>query len=310
MTFSMLLISIFTFVELNCENLFDCRHDSLKNDTEFLPEGSYHWTPYRYWRKLDRIGQTIIACGEDRCGENLKDKEKDNGSGWNWKLPDLVALCEVENDMTQSDDERGIDVALLYSPYTFWLLESRAVSVQRVKGMRPTRDVLYAKGLVWGRDTLHVMAVHFPSRRGGEMLSRPFRMAAAKTVCALADSIKAVSPDANIVIAGDFNDYSESKSLLMIRYRGFMDVSAGAKGHNGAKGTYRYQGEWGSLDHILVSPTLASRMLSCCVYDAPFLLVPDEKFGGVKPRRNYLGPRYMDGFSDHLPLVAKWRQPE
>ena len=51
-------------------------------------------------------------------------------------------------------------------------------------------------------------------------------------------------------------------------------------------------------------------MLSCCVYDAPFLLVPDEKYGGVKPRRNYLGPRYMDGFSDHLPLVAKWRQPE
>ena len=185
MTFSMLLISIFTFVELNCENLFDCRHDSLKNDTEFLPDGSYHWTPYRYWRKLDRIGQTIIACGEDRCGEDLKDKEKENGSGWNWKLPDLVALCEVENDsvlrdltkrsllrnasyeyvMTQSADERGIDVALLYSPYTFWLLESRAVSVQRVKGMRPTRDVLYAKGLVWGRDTLHVMVAHFPSRR-------------------------------------------------------------------------------------------------------------------------------------------------
>ena len=212
--------------------------------------------------------------------------------------------------MTQSADERGIDVALLYSPYTFWLLESRAVSVQRVKGMRPTRDVLYAKGLVWGRDTLHVMVAHFPSRRGGEAYSRPFRMAAAKTVCALADSIKAVSPDANIVIAGDFNDYSESKSLLMILNRGFTDISAGAKGHNGAKGTYRYQGEWGSLDHILVSPSLASRMLSCCVYDAPFLLVPDEKFGGVKPRRNYLGPRYMDGFSDHLPLVAKWRQPE
>lgn len=66
-------------------------------------------------------------------------------------------------------------------------------------------------------------------------------MAAAKTVCALADSIKAASPNANIIIAGDFNDYSESKSLLMIRNRGFMDVSAGAKGHNGAKGTYRYQ---------------------------------------------------------------------
>ena len=32
-----LLMGIFTMVELNCENLFDCRHDSLKEDTEYLP---------------------------------------------------------------------------------------------------------------------------------------------------------------------------------------------------------------------------------------------------------------------------------
>ena len=73
----MLLLSIFTFVELNCENLFDCRHDSLKNDTEFLPDGSYHWTRTRYWRKLNRVGQTIIACGEKQVcvlqGKVLKD---------------------------------------------------------------------------------------------------------------------------------------------------------------------------------------------------------------------------------------------
>ena len=40
-----LLLGIFTFVELNCENLFDTRHDSLKQDMEFLPD-SYH-----YWNK-------------------------------------------------------------------------------------------------------------------------------------------------------------------------------------------------------------------------------------------------------------------
>ena len=28
----------------NVENLFDCRHDSLKDDLEFLPESSRHWT--------------------------------------------------------------------------------------------------------------------------------------------------------------------------------------------------------------------------------------------------------------------------
>ena len=38
MFLSLLLSSYLTFVELNCENMFDCRHDSLKNDVEYLPD--------------------------------------------------------------------------------------------------------------------------------------------------------------------------------------------------------------------------------------------------------------------------------
>ena len=41
-----MLASLFTVVELNCENLFDCRHDSLREDTEFLPTSYRHWTHY------------------------------------------------------------------------------------------------------------------------------------------------------------------------------------------------------------------------------------------------------------------------
>lgn len=305
----MLLLSIFTFVELNCENLFDCRHDSLKNDTEFLPDGSYHWTRTRYWRKLNRVGQTIIACGV---------------KGQSWQLPDMVALCEVENDsvlhdltrrsllrnarydyvMTNSPDERGIDVALVYSPFSFRLIRSHSVRVEPIKDMRPTRDILYASGVIASGDTLHVIVAHLPSRRGGEHHSRPFRMAAADRVAAVADSVYNVSKDAKIIIAGDFNDYANSASVRMLCGKRLKDISAEATGRNGAKGTYRYQGEWGSLDHILVSESLARNVVHCYVNDAPFLVEPDEKYGGVKPRRNYLGPRYQNGFSDHLPLVA------
>ena len=305
----MLLLSIFTFVELNCENLFDCRHDSLKNDTEFLPDGSYHWTRTRYWRKLNRVGQTIIACGV---------------KGQSWQLPDMVALCEVENDsvlhdltrrsllrnarydyvMTCSPDERGIDVALVYSPFSFRLIRSYSVRVEPIKDMRPTRDILYASGVIASGDTLHVIVAHLPSRRGGERHSRPFRMAAADRVAAVADSVYNVSKDAKIIIAGDFNDYANSASVRMLCGKRLKDISAEATGRNGAKGTYRYQGEWGSLDHILVSESLARNVVHCYVNDALFLVEPDDKYGGVKPRRNYLGPRYQNGFSDHLPLVA------
>lgn len=313
MTLSMLLISLFTFVELNCENLFDCRHDSLKNDTEFLPDGAYHWTRTRYWQKLDRIGQTILSCG-------VKEQT--------WQLPDMVALCEVENDsvlhdltrrsllrnarydyvMTNSPDERGIDVALMYSPYSFRLIGSHSVRVNPIKGMRPTRDILYASGVTASGDTLHVIVAHLPSRRGGEKFSRPFRMAAARQVAAVVDSIyNNVSAEAKIIVAGDFNDYSNSESIQLLCSKRMIEVSKGAKGRNGAKGTYRYQGLWGSLDHILVSRPLSDIATECYVNDAEFLIERDEKYGGVKPRRNYLGPRYLNGFSDHLPLIARFQ---
>ena len=119
-TLSLLLTSFLTLVELNCENLFDCQHDSLKQDEEWMPAAVRHWTPKRYWHKVNHIGQEILSCQEDG-------------------VPDLVALVEVENDnclrdltrrsllrhagyeflMTESPDLRGIDVALLYQPFSF-----------------------------------------------------------------------------------------------------------------------------------------------------------------------------------------------
>lgn len=311
MSISLLLISVFTLVELNCENLFDCRHDSLKNDTEFLPDGICRWTRGRYWQKLNRVGQTILACG---------------GEGADWQVPDLVALCEVENDtvmrdltrrsllrkaryeyvMTDSPDERGIDVALMYSPMSFALINSRAARVSCAEGMRPTRDILYASGLLANGDTLHVIVAHFPSRRGGERQSRPYRMLAAEKLCEVIDSVRTLQPDAKIIIAGDMNEYDGAESLRLILSHGVTDISAGAAGSNGALGTYRYHGLWGSLDHIMASAGMAELPHECFVADFPFLLCEDRKYGGVQPRRNYLGPRYANGFSDHLPLVARF----
>lgn len=305
MFLTLILSSLLTFMELNCENLFDTRHDSLKNDQEFLPDGSYKWTPYRYWAKLNHLGQEIVAQSDP--------------------VPDFVAMCEVENDsvmfdltkrsllrnagyeyvMTSSPDERGIDVALLYQPASFALLHSHSIRIKPLPDTRPTRDILYASGLLITGDTLHIFVVHAPSRRGGEQVSRPYRLLVASQLAEAVDSVYAISRDAKIIIAGDFNDYADSPALQYLYEHHLINISSDAQGSHGAKATYRWHGEWRSLDQILCSPSLAARKQSSVIGDLPFLLEDDEKYGGKKPYRTYLGPRYLGGYSDHLPLVVQ-----
>lgn len=314
----------FMMVELNCENLFDCAHDSLKNDYDFCEGGTYKWNFSRYWRKLNAIGRTIVSCG---------------GEGETWAAPDIVALVEVENDsvmtmltkrsllnraryeyiMTDSRDERGVDVALLYNPHVFSLQRHYSLQVKMPEGHRPTRDILYAQGLVgWNEEglsiagcedrkmPLHVFVVHAPSRRGGEAVTRELRLIIAERLCVAIDSIRKTEKDARIIVAGDFNDYHDSPSVMKLADYGMVNVSAKAVGKHGATGTYRYRGEWGSLDHILVSETMMKTFpkTKCEINDKPFLVEREKKYGGVRPRRTYQGPKYDKlGVSDHLPLV-------
>lgn len=293
------------FVELNCENLFDTQHDDGKQDSEFTPDGERHWTRSRYWRKLNAIGQEILSCSES--------------------LPDLVALLEVENDtvlrdltrrsllrgagyeyiMTCSPDVRGLDVALLYNPARFKPLCYDFIGIEPLKDMRPTRDILYVRGqyYILG-DTLHLFLVHAPSRYGGELTTRPHRMLVVSSLLQARQGLEG----GDIIVAGDFNDYWDSPSLKRLTDAGFVNVSQRARGsHGNALGTYRYQGEWHSLDHVLLSPELAGRADSVYINDTPFLLEAEQRYGGWKPRRTFNGYRYQRGFSDHLPLVLWFR---
>ena len=312
--FNLILGITFTFVELNCENLFDTQKDSIKDDQEYTAESVRRWTRTRYWNKLNNVAQEIISCG---------DGEKE------WKLPDMIALCEIENDsamhdltkrsllrqaryeyvVTDSPDLRGIDVALLYSPFSFRLINSYPLRVVPLKGMRPTRDILYACGQLINGDTMHVFVVHAPSKYGGNLATRPFRMQVVNRLNQSIDSIRAICPNPNIMIAGDFNDGADSPVMETLVNNKMRDVSSTAKGSHGAHGTYKYKGRWESIDHILISERLEETFQLCLIHDAPFLLEEDPQYGGMQPRRNYQGYQYHHGYSDHLPLVARfvWR---
>ena len=44
----------------NVENFFDTKHDTLKEDFAFTPEGDHHWTKSRYEDKRDKIYKFLI----------------------------------------------------------------------------------------------------------------------------------------------------------------------------------------------------------------------------------------------------------
>lgn len=316
----------FCIMAYNVENLFDCRHDTLKDDYEFLPGGLRHWTYARYRKKLDNVARVITAVGE-------------------WNPPALVALCEVENDrvlndlvrysalrehgyryvLTHSEDRRGIDVALLYRRDLFRLLQWKSLRVERLHPSdAPTRDILHVSGRLLDRDTLDVLVAHFPSRAGETARKTLYRQRAASLVKAVADSLFRVRRRARIVIMGDFNERPQSRLVRETLQAGMPPHPMEALEENGLyhlltrqsdsssqTGTYKYQGHWQWLDHILVSGSLlrtdASLFTSeerAGVFSAPFLLEEDRKFGGMKPFRTYYGMRYQGGYSDHLPVYA------
>lgn len=321
--------------EYNVENLFDCYHDSLKVDTDFTPDGSYKWTPSKYWKKLNAVARGIVLSSTE------------NGT---FVAPDIIGLCEVENDsvlyslthksllrgagyeyvMTESPDVRGVDVALLYQPVSFRLVSHYGLRVDTLPEMRPTRDILYVKGEVKATTKsevanesaegagalngveytpLHVFVVHAPSRRGGEQMTRKFRLAVANRLLQSVDSIRSTEQDANILVMGDFNDYDGDASLVALDNHGLKDVTTKPylTEDKTVRGTYRYQGEWGSLDHIFVSEPMLENFQSSRIAYHPDMLSDDEKYGGKMPYRFFRGPIVNGGYSDHLPLIADFR---
>ena len=301
----------FTIVSYNVENLFDCRHDSLKNDQEFLPNKGRYWTHKRLWKKLNDVARVIHQCGEPLGKEGFH-------------MPDLVVMLEVENDsvmemltrrsmlrsagykyiVTNSPDLRGIDVAILYNPLTFRPDTSFIIPIQPKKGQRPTRDILCLKGQTRNHIPLTIYAVHAPSRSGGMTATQPYRLAVADS---LMNHIAPVAERENIIVAGDFNDYSHNKSIKMLASV-LNEVSEGIRGLNydktAVEGTYYYEEKWGCLDHLFVSPTLVGGVRNCYIFDREWLLEKDAK-GVLVPFRTYKGPKYNEGVSDHLPIVMK-----
>ena len=285
----------------NVENLFDTQHDPGKNDHEFLPTGSYQWTEQKYTAKLRNIAQVL----SELCTE-FGSKKNPAGAA-------VIGLSEVENSRALEDllrepalaargyryvhfdgpDRRGIDVALLYNPKAFRLVEAQLIPYiyptesqpdvdlgfyidenGRVKGypyqnglLRGdttyiTRGFLTVEGYL-GDEKFYFIVNHWPSRGA----QSPVRERAGYQVRRLKEALLKQDPEARIVIMGDLNDDPGNLSVSSPDALGAKSDKNACGPHDlynpwydmlykQGVGTLYYRGKWNLFDQIIFTGNL------------------------------------------------------
>lgn len=304
----------------NVENLFDPYDDSLKRDEEFTPYGERHWTNYKFYDKLNKIYKVIMAVGE-------------------WQPPAIVGLSELENRFVlekliwetplknfdykiihhESPDRRGIDVGLIYRTSMFEPFHDEAIPVIFADDTSyKTRDILYVKGLIGGRQMVHIFINHWPSRYGGYLSTVNRRNEAAAILKQKTDSILSLTPNASIIIMGDFNDGPEDESFAKVLEAKLPETTIVPQNYYNLTllkqydwnfGTLKYRESWDIFDQVVVSGNLLIddadlqvKDKKAHIFHADFLLEKDNTYLGYKPFRTFTGFKYNGGYSDHLPV--------
>lgn len=326
--FTLVALNLFSQVEVatigfyNLENLFDTIQDPDINDEDFLPDGKLRYNTFIYNDKLSHLSDVISQIGTDITPDGvvlLGVSEVENKS----VLVDLVNHKNIKSRNYQivhydSPDERGIDVALLYNPKYFKVLESENLFVKlpdRNGETNFTRDILWVKGVLLGEE-IHVLVNHWPSRSGGEAKSSPLRELAATIAKNKMDEILAKDKNAKILLLGDLNDDPVNKSVKKIigakgNIENVMDgefYNPWMKMYKNGIGTLAYRDAWNLFDQIIVSSGLLNdekgfHFYKAKIFKKPFMFNSDGKFKGY-PKRAFSYGTYVGGYSDHLPTYV------
>ena len=308
----------------NLENLFDTIHDEGKRDDEFLPNGSYRWTSMKYRSKLKNMSTVISQLGTDLLP----------GIG-----ASIVGVSEIENARVLTDlvnqpllkeknmqfvhiegpDRRGVDCALLYNPRFFTPEKSflQPYIYEPKDSAQRTRGFLTVQGKMAG-DDLTVIVCHWPSR----FATSYYRERAGAQVRQLKDSILSANPKMKILVMGDMNDDPFDKSMAesLGAKKEIAQVNDGELYNpwwstlvKTGRGTLTYQGGWNLFDQIVLSSNLLNRESKRDfstlkyhkheIFQRDFLMQTEGKYKG-NTKRTTAGGVWLDGYSDHLPVVV------
>jgi hypothetical protein len=300
----------------NCENFFDTTDNPAKNDDEFTPAGRYRYTGRIYKQKLHNIADVIESFNDARGAA-------------------LIGFAEVENDQVlaalvkepklarhkyryvwyDGPDPRGINVALMYDPAVFTVNYSEPVTVDisGTGGKSVTRDILHVNGKLAGK-SVDVFVNHWPSRRGGVTESYAKRAIAAKANKQAATAALKRNKNTRVIIMGDLNDNPADRSVSLDMgataapqdavKSGFYNPFAGI--YASGSGTEVYKHKWNLFDQIIISANALQNnglhFESAAIHKPAFIC--DTYKGHVgEPHRSFRGTYWINGYSDHYPVV-------
>jgi len=301
----------------------------LYNNEEFSAYGPKNNNEKVYRKKLGNIAKVISEIG----------------SKYTKTAPVIVGLAEVENRQVIEDlvlepllskydykivhfnsyDSRGIDVGLIYQNRRFVLEKAWKKELKIFHGDRReyTRDLLVVLGKLDG-EGFAFFVNHWPSRRGGEKISRPKRNAAAQLLNQQMDSIRINFPEYKLIAMGDFNDDPTSSSFRdHIKATG--DISRVTdeipyfnpmyKMFKKGVASIAYRDAPHLFDQIIYSKNLMSQkkqssekengysVYTTQVYAPGYLVTKEGNFKGY-PFRSWSGDKFTDGYSDHFPVFS------
>ena len=317
--------SVYAIGFYNVENLFDTTHDEGKNDHDFTPNGSYQWNEMKYRHKLHNMATVLAEMGTD-------------------VLPNVgcaaIGLAEVENDHAMRDltaqpelaargykyvhiegpDRRGIDCALIYNPKLFTVRDTKLVPYVYdlpKDSTHATRGFLTVSGTLAG-EHVTIIVCHLPSRGAGSY----YRELGGKQVKALKDSLLREDPKVKVLVMGDMNDDPTNKSMYeCLSAKGEISEVGADDMYNPwynvlvkeGTGTLQYQGKWNLFDQIIMTPNLLNKdgkkdfselkFWKNQIFRRDYLFQESGKYKG-NTKRTTAGGVWLDGYSDHLPVVT------
>lgn len=145
--------------------------------------------------------------------------------------------------------------------------------------------------------TVYIIGNHFNSKGGDQPLYGPNqpptlssevqRQQQATVVKNFVQSILAIAPNANVIVAGDLNDFEFSNPVSILESAGLTSLIETLPANE--RYTYNFEGNAQTLDHVLVSSSLLSKLDG---YDVV-----------------HINSEFADQDSDHDPSLARFNLP-